>query len=292
MPPTPLEASLEHVPGNDLLLPALPLFSGERWSDLRRLVNSLGTVMPSPFLYAELLSNIRQVTLYASLESYKNEETKIQLSSDRKSVSLSHDGELATMLLPNEIAGTAQLTMPAHRAKELSFRLQIAEAIEPTRTITASDNEVPWSANTLREVAQIRCRACENQIIDSFIIYSWKDLPSEHWAEMMDFWHCHKPHDHKNHNGEEIAGKGYGASTKVTAESGVGLVDISSFLLAEEDCHGVQVSSRPPFSLCLSPSQFISVRFSFRSYMGTKKETLSRVNHRSNDSVADTTVLD
>lgn len=24
----------------------------------------------------------------------------------------------------------------------------------------------------------------------------WKQLPSEHWAELMDLWHCHKPHAH------------------------------------------------------------------------------------------------
>ncbi len=91
--------------------------------------------MPSTYLYAEFLSNIRQVTLYASLESYNNNETKVQLSSDRKSISLSHDGETASILLPNEIAGNAQLTIPTHRAIDLSFRLQVAEAVEPVRVM-------------------------------------------------------------------------------------------------------------------------------------------------------------
>jgi ubiquitin-protein ligase E3 D len=205
------------------------------------------TAMPSTYLYAEFLSNIRQVTLYASLESDTNDETEIQLTSDRKSLSLSYNGETATILLPNEISGTVQLTVPTNCAKELSFRLQVAEVKDPFQNIVNADSEVPWPANTFNKTTQIRCRACGRLIIETSIIQSWKDLPSEYWADMMDFWHCHKPHDHGDHAGQHgednTVSKGYSSSTKVTAQSGIGLVDISSFLFAEEDCHGVKVSS-------------------------------------------------
>jgi ubiquitin-protein ligase E3 D len=199
--------------------------------------------MPSNYLYAEFLSNIRQVTLYASLVSSKNNETKIQLLSDKQSISLSHDGETATILLPTKIAGSAQLTIPTYCAKELSFRLQVAEAIWPLQSSTTSDNnEAPWSARTLDPRVQISCRACKNLVIESSTINTWKDLPSEYWAEMMEFWHCHKPHDdHGSHKSEDNTSKGYGASTHIVAEPGIGLVDASSFLFTEEDCRGVQV---------------------------------------------------
>lgn len=32
----------------------------------------------------------------------------------------------------------------------------------------------------------------------------WKQLPSEHWAELMDLWHCHKPHiEHNSHEHDD-----------------------------------------------------------------------------------------
>jgi len=47
----------------------------------------------------------------------------------------------------------------------------------------------------------------------------WKPLPSEHWAELMDVWHCHKPHEeassehgHESHQGlYELAMNGFHA---------------------------------------------------------------------------------
>ncbi len=105
-------------------------------------------------------------------------------------------------------------------------------------------------------------------------------MPSEYWAEMMDFWHCHKLHDHGSHNGDEhTAAKGYAAATKVTAESGIGLVDISFLLFAEKDCHGVQVSTLHFRSLSIpsGPPMLFSLHCNCHVQMGKKKETLSRV---------------
>lgn len=38
------------------------------------------------------------------------------------------------------------------------------------------------------------CKKCNSSIIDSSV-KSFKDLPSEYWYELMDFWHCHKPNN-------------------------------------------------------------------------------------------------
>lgn len=203
--------------------------------------------MSSVYLYAELLSNIRQVTLYASLQTDRNKETKIELSSDRKTISLSHDGEIATAFLPSEIAGTARLTIPIDAAKELSFRLQVAEATAEAPDSAFNDYDAPWPASDLTPAAQMRCRACQTKILKSTIDRAWKNLPSENWAEMMDFWHCHKPDDIETKDQQTKEGlartKGYGSSSRVEAQPGVGLVDGSSFLLADQDCPGAQVRS-------------------------------------------------
>jgi hypothetical protein len=85
----------------------------------------------------------------------------------------------------------------------------------------------------------------------------WKDLPSENWAEMMDFWHCNKPDIHEPNESSareshldgagSVASKGYGADTKFAARITVGFVDITTFLLTNSDCSNLQV--RKYFSL-------------------------------------------
>ncbi|KAG7192829.1 uncharacterized protein KQ657_001286 [Scheffersomyces spartinae] len=49
------------------------------------------------------------------------------------------------------------------------------------------------------------CGQCSNSIIDSKE-FKFMDMPSEWWHELMEFWHCHKPHDNSdgalnNYNG-------------------------------------------------------------------------------------------
>ncbi|KAF1346958.1 HECT-like ubiquitin-conjugating enzyme-binding-domain-containing protein [Delphinella strobiligena] len=103
-----------------------------------------------------------------------------------------------------------------------------------------------WTANQLNNAVEVRCRSCNGVIVSSGSIDSWKDLPSEGWAEMMDLWHCHKPDEHhvSGHEHELTSGKGYAAGSKLVAKKGTGFVDAMSLLLKEEDCIGVDVSFR------------------------------------------------
>jgi hypothetical protein len=92
---------------------------------------------------------------------------------------------------------------------------------------------------------ELTCKSCEGVIVSKGKIRQWKDLPNENWAEMMDFWHCHKPDEHHlhDHSHDEVVGqKGYAAGNRLQAVDGVGFVDLASFLLAEQDCDGAQVS--------------------------------------------------
>ncbi|KAF5022241.1 hypothetical protein F66182_5714 [Fusarium sp. NRRL 66182] len=84
---------------------------------------------------------------------------------------------------------------------------------------------------------------CGNEFVAQNTINTWKDLPSENWAEMMEFWHCHKPHDHQHQDSESLATKGYGANHAISAQQGTGFVDLTSFLFQESDCSGLKYSS-------------------------------------------------
>ena len=196
-------------------------------------------------LYAELLLHIPQVTLFATLPSHCNESTRVDISSDRGFVSVSHGGDTATIELPSPVPPDAKLILPATKTKDLHFRLKLSEGSRFTpHSDIALDNDCPWPASSLTCDTQIACRSCKTILVANTVT-TWKDLPSENWAEMMDFWHCHKPDTHEyDASGTQGFAKGYNASSRLGATPGVGLVDICHVLLSQQDCQGIQVCTR------------------------------------------------
>ncbi len=202
--------------------------------------------MPNPkiVLYAEALTHIRQLTLHASLETEKNEHTKILLSSDKKIITALHDGESASIYLPTQISGTAHVTFPIEKRTEISTRLQIDDISQlDTAREDSGGVEVPWSATSLQADSSISCIQCDACVLSADKAVNWKDLPSENWADLMDFWFCHKPHGSGESSDEHAAeAKGFSTRSKVAASQGVGLVDTVSFLLSGQDCTNIEVS--------------------------------------------------
>jgi len=213
--------------------------------------------MPNPkiCLYAEALTHIRQLTLHASLQTEKNEHTKILISSDKKIIAAVHDGETSSIYLPTQISGTINATFPKDKRTEFSVRLQIDDQFPASGEAVGGDAiEVPWSAGDLSRDTAIACKKCGAEIVAPGKVGVWKDLPSDHWAELMDLWFCHKPHDgHEHGNGHEqtkadenvaeaAEAKGFSATSKVAdASPGTGLVDVVAFLLHRDDCANAQV---------------------------------------------------
>lgn len=215
---------------------------------------SLSTPRPPSILhlYAELLLHIRTVTLFASLRTEHTAQTKAELSADGESIALTHEGERASIRLPTRIAGggSATLTLPEAPTKHLTLRLQLQETSPGLLQGGArSENVVPWDASRLAECERVACRECGAELVD---VNKWMDLPNENWAEMMDFWHCHKPHEHHlpGHKHDAGTDKGYAASNTINAKKGVGYVDLAHLLLVQADCPGVQV--RAIFSFLFS----------------------------------------
>ncbi|KAL2002759.1 hypothetical protein VTN02DRAFT_6038 [Thermoascus thermophilus] len=249
-------------------------------------------------LHAELLPNIRQLTLYVSLPAYPDSDPdgnafhpQISLSESRRAVTVSLTGpdhEMSeTIKLPARVseASRASLKFPGHRVsaegrnrgdgdgdagrREFSFRMQVDKDEGQPRVAKEDyvDDFIPWTATDMTPSTGVRCRACGHVVLDPSGPprpssdttaaegsaqpaprgWVWKDLPSGNWAEMMDFWHCHKPHnpeqDHLDQNSEV---KGYGAANQVVATPGTVLVDVPSFLVSEVDCKGLKKSQQKP----------------------------------------------
>ncbi|KAF2187023.1 hypothetical protein K469DRAFT_705573 [Zopfia rhizophila CBS 207.26] len=236
--------------------------------------NALSMNESSITLYAELLLHIRTVTLFASLRTVHSRETKAELSADGSSITVSHEGESATIRLPIKVkggGGGAALFLPAQPpSKELTVRLQVEEE-EGTDLLGSAQvearkvNLVPWDGAALSKMQNVKilCRNCKGELVHGGKVGEWRDLPNENWAEMMDFWHCHKPDEHHlhDHTHEEVVGrKGYAAGNRLKAVAGVGFVDLTTLLVAELDCEGVKThhpeSSITPL-LCKSCNQAV-----------------------------------
>lgn len=241
---------------------------------------------PSLTLHAEFLPNIRQITLYITHPA--DLQPTITLSESRRAVTVSLpaplEDVLETIKLPVRVNAESRrvldLELNSRRQRvdgsqdedgrrEMSFRMQIdpSEIVLQGEEITG--DYVPWMAGDMGSLTRLRCRGCGNVVLDKARSkvgnanespstgWAWKDLPSGNWAEMMDFWHCHKPdsredergHDHGNDSDDEnfvsiqernSRVKGYGAANRVVATPGTVLVDVATFLVAEGDCKGLK----------------------------------------------------
>jgi hypothetical protein len=202
-------------------------------------------------LYAELLANIRQISLAASLPSPSDASTQVALTADCKTVELRHGSSVYQLALPAKTALGGTLLPIQDRQKgttTLSWRLPLDASSTPSSS--HQSDALPWSATDLDPSSAVACRQCSTVVVPAGAVNVWKDLPSENWAEMMEFWHCHKP-DHVHGHGDDaakadeksLASRGYGSSSLISAQEGVGFVDLTTLLFAESDCRHLTVSS-------------------------------------------------
>jgi len=222
--------------------------------------------MPAIHLYAELLSNIRAVNLVASLETVPNEETRIEIAENGETINVTHEGNTANLSLPTQIVGggTAAVTVPPTPSKDITLRLQLQEK-EPglLRLQSSSENVVPWPAGKMADTT-VACRNCNADLLKASDVNEWKDLPREDWAEMMDFWHCHKPHEHNSEEGHE-QNKGYAAYARLQAQQDLGLVGLTYFLLSRANVANTTVSQ----FRALIPSSMFPAYFFLRRVLET-----------------------
>jgi hypothetical protein len=255
--------------------PAEPVIAAPNLLNAKTPEDRLAPNESSIVLYAEFLLHIRTVTLFASLRTVHTRETKAKLATNGCSITVTHEDESATIHLPIKVrgGGDAALSLPAQpSSKELTLRLQIEEqeGTELLGTLLSEErkaNIVPWDGAMLNgmEHGNIHCKSCHAIVVSKEKIREWRDLPNENWAEMMDFWHCHKPDEHHLHDHTHDAAlgeKGYAAGNRLKALKGVGFVDITSFLLQEHDLEGARVG------------HFLS-SFFCKALPGAKKATLA-----------------
>lgn len=105
-----------------------------------------------------------------------DEATYMQLTSDAKA---SLVGETALDLI--------------YKADHYEIKIPTAISTQFTRSRDDLEIPVPYSAQDFRthEPSSLICTSCGVELADLQKIKRYNDLPSEHWAELLDAWMCH-----------------------------------------------------------------------------------------------------
>lgn len=198
---------------------------------------------PPITIYAELLAFIGQVSVTVSLATVSDSGTRAEIIDHGTTIQVHHAGRSESIKLPAAVAQASSLPIPQPSSSNISWRLPSLTKASRSASNSLENQALPWNAVDIKPGSSVKCRNCNHGLVRPGIISVWKDLPSENWAEMMEFWHCHKPHDHEEHPDEErLLKRGYGASNSISAQQSVGFVDITSFVFVEQDCDGLLVS--------------------------------------------------
>jgi HECT-like Ubiquitin-conjugating enzyme (E2)-binding len=194
--------------------------------------------------YAEYMSKIRSITLAIGVEdSLITADLKFLNSSNvlltyvlvnEPSKALEKTILLPASVTPNVENKTYTVTEPQ---KMISFRFpSLGNSIQYE---SRGDSPIPWSASEMKWEStsfSLGC-VCGTKLINSTKISHWKALPSENWAEMMDFWHCHKPD-----TGTSEYNKSYAASRFVPYDGCI-FVGLNYFYVFPENCENIIINT-------------------------------------------------
>lgn len=200
-------------------------------------------MMPNAHVYAEILTHIRQLTIYASVRTREQLGTKLCVALTEEVVTIALEEEKQSIILPTLIAGRPRTVCPTFEALDLSIRLDVEERHQWKKDGTVAEVQAPWSASVLGPTTSIQCRACRARILETCQIGTWKEMPNENWAELMELWFCHKPHDEQAAVEDETAAaaKGFSSRSRLVVSQGVGMTDLVSFVLHQTDCLNIKV---------------------------------------------------
>lgn len=162
-----------------------------------------------PF-FAEELSNINVLRATIATESACDAAEcleikdsvlvlKDQVVADLKSIDIAVSTQNLVVAQPNDPSSPQPDNDDALIPWEVKLSL-----LKPPASLRSQQNDVKewWTSKLLLQQSlekQMRCHHCAQGLLDSAIEYKIKDLPSEHWYELVECWICHetKPEEHQ-----------------------------------------------------------------------------------------------
>lgn len=159
--------------------------------------------------FSEYLPRLNSISVVLDVNSdFKIDDiNRISIVGELLSIELKNNTPIRVNL-PDKASQTSITGMKLTNST-LSFGVKMHEK-ELDSTVPFTEETIDkWSCKDLSQTPKIGrhhkfrfvCKNCNSELIDSSQ-YDFKDMPSEQWYEMMDFWHCHKPENHEEHKKE------------------------------------------------------------------------------------------
>jgi HECT-like Ubiquitin-conjugating enzyme (E2)-binding len=224
--------------------------------------------IPAIKIYAELLRNIRAINIVITLEKGSKISPSARLSTERDILHVQHGAATQTLKLPSSsrslpreyAASNLPLAKLAESSGSTFEELTVRIPLGPHQDEHEDEDEdyVPWNAEAISRSQGINCEQCGSSLLKTKRVSKWQDLPHDDWAEMMDLWHCHKPHEESKENENVGAAKGYSAANGgiVNVKAGLGYAGQAYILVSRDDCkHSIHVSLLSYQSFCLNKSE-------------------------------------
>lgn len=143
---------------------------------------------PAPSVHAEILANIQNISVVVK-DTYSPDKYTIT------PISLLHD---QTPIIHFPAAVYIHDFKPQNvDADSFSFRLRLNSNISANVDV---ENKALLSSKNLKDISSISCKECHASISHN-AFQAVKDLPSEHWMELVECWICHETSD-KEHSGQ------------------------------------------------------------------------------------------
>lgn len=185
--------------------------------------------------YIELLANLRQLQITLAFD---NDTTiSIQVNQDHLVVT---DGSKAAHIvpLPARVA-PKKSSIDDTLKREFSIVLPIVQ-----ETSSQGASIPPLTAPQLNALQDgtfnLSCRQCDAVLLPKSID-TFKDLPSEHWAELMECWLCHKAPGTDQYYDPAVKA----STSQILAQETVGLVGATYFLLHSKDIQNLKILPFP-----------------------------------------------
>lgn len=186
---------------------------------------------------AEYHEHVRAIHLTINLLSLPDSLTTVTVY-DRKTLRVRHAFQSFSVALPASINPKEIL--------KLSFDRHIISCRIPASAICQSLGTLDVPLSSQEDLYNdLVCRSCGLRMVSGSDI-TWKNLPSEHWVEMMDSWHCHRgvtdEHHHEHHDQYALPEHIVSATERIRARKGIGLVGLSYLLVHPADIENFKVS--------------------------------------------------
>ncbi|KAG4306437.1 hypothetical protein PORY_000425 [Pneumocystis oryctolagi] len=133
---------------------------------------------------AEALSHIRVINIV--LEFPENVYKPVLKLLNTYSISLEYKGALLIIFLPDETEKDASIRINQQFNRVLSIRLPLNNS-----SIKSVEEISPWSAVYIDSNSDFCCAFCSSLLLSKNQIKYWKNLPSDNWIDMVDYWVCH-----------------------------------------------------------------------------------------------------